>query len=410
MDKHKGKIINDPVLGFISLPYPILYELLQHRWLLRLARIRQLGLSMLIYPGNTHTRFLHSLGAMHLTKKAIDSLRVKGIDISDEEAMATLCAILLHDIGHGPFSHALEGIMVTDMSHEDMTLLLMNKMNDEMDKRLDLAIEIFKDHYPRHFLHQLISSQLDMDRLDYLVRDSFFSGVRDGSIGAERLIEMLNVCDDQLVIDAKGLYSVENFLIARRLMYWQVYLHKTDVAAGTMLRNVTRRAQQLARQGANIFASPHLVRFLKERVTDAMMRLDPTLIEDFCATDDNDLLSALKVWKDHNDFTLRTLSEGIINRHLMKVKVSTDQSTLLCEAEEKIQQYKRLYNLNDDEARLLTHCDRISSKTYNVEEENILIYDKQGNLNELSAVSDILNTNMLKHDTAKYYLCYYKPK
>jgi len=410
MKRTTGKIINDPVLGFISLPFPILYDLLQHPWLLRLARIRQLGLSMLVYPGNTHSRLLHSLGAMHLTKKAIETLRGKGIRIEDEEAEATLCAVLLHDIGHGPFSHALEGLLVKDMSHEEITLLLMRKLNEEMNGALELAIKIFRDAYPRHFLHQLISSQLDMDRLDYLVRDSFFSGVREGGIGAERLIDMLNVHDDRLVVDAKGLYSVENFLIARRLMYWQVYLHKTDVAAETMLRHVTRRAQALARSGAELFGSPHLQRFLKQEISRDQIENDKDVLADFCLIDDNDVISALKVWNAHEDFTLRTLASGIVDRRLFKVKVSTEREILEAEEEAMQSEYKERFRLTTDEARLLTHCGKVSSRTYKVGEENILIYDKSGNITELSSMSDIVNTNMLKHDTAKYYLCYYKAK
>ena len=297
-----------------------------------------------------------------------------------------------------------------DMSHEEITLLLMRKLNEEMNGALELAIKIFRDAYPRHFLHQLISSQLDMDRLDYLVRDSFFSGVREGGIGAERLIDMLNVHDDRLVVDAKGLYSVENFLIARRLMYWQVYLHKTDVAAETMLRHVTRRAQALARSGAELFGSPHLQRFLKQEISRDQIENDKDVLADFCLIDDNDVISALKVWNAHEDFTLRTLASGIVDRRLFKVKVSTEREILEAEEEAMQNEYKERFRLTTDEARLLTHCGKVSSRTYKVGEENILIYDKSGNITELSSMSDIVNTNMLKHDTAKYYLCYYKAK
>ncbi len=403
-----GKIINDPVLGFISLPYKSLQELLQHPWVLRLSRIKQLGLSMVVYPGNTHTRFIHSLGAMHLTNEAIGCLRGKGIDISEAEEEATLCAVLLHDMGHGPFSHALEGLLVKDISHEEITLLLMKIINQQMGGKLDLAISIFQDKYERHFLHQLISSQLDMDRLDYLVRDSFFSGVREGSIGAERLLKMLNVKDDRLVVDAKGLYSVENFLIARRLMYWQVYLHKTDVAAETMLRKVVTRAQELCLKGEKLFGAPALMRFIGKEVHAADFVHDREAIEDFCSIDDSDLTSALKEWARCHDTVLRLLSDGILNRRLFKVKISNDEATLKPQENQFLQQYKQLLHINDSEAGYLLHCGPITSRTYNVMEENILIMNKNGETQELSAVSDILNTNMLRQNTTKYYLCYYK--
>lgn len=403
----KNKIINDPVLGFVSLPFTLLYDLLQHPYVQRLTRIRQLGLSYFVYPGNTHTRFIHSLGAMHLTQEAIRHLRSRGHHITDTEEEATLAAILLHDIGHGPFSHALEHVLIPYANHEEITLLLTRRINNEENFRgqLELAIEIFTDNYPKHYLHQLISSQLDMDRMDYLVRDSFFSGVREGNVGADRLIKMLNVKDDRLVIEEKGIYSAENFLIARRLMYWQVYLHKTAVAAETMLRHAIRRAKQLTALGTQLFASPALNHFLQSNHNLETLSSDHA-IQYYSLLDDADVLTALKVWQNHNDIILAKLCQGLINRQLFKVRQADSDEQLQPLQQQLIQHYSQHYHITPDEAEYFLSCGPVRSRTYDPSSDNILILHRDGSVSELSDVSDILNTRMLSKRTTRYYLCH----
>ena len=310
------KIINDPVFGFINIPKGLLYDIVTHPILQRLTRIKQLGLSSIVYPGAQHTRFQHSLGAFYLTTEAINTLRMKGNFIFDSEAEAVQAAILMHDIGHGPFSHVLEHTLVKGISHEEISLMLMERMNNEMKGQLNLAIQIFKDEYPKKFLHQLISSQLDMDRLDYLRRDSFYTGVTEGNIGSARIIKMLNVKDDHLVVDSKGIYSIENYLMARRLMYWQVYLHKTSVAAEKMLVSALLRAKELAEKGIELFASPALHFFLYNNITSEDFKTSPICLDNYTKLDDNDIWTSLKIWCDHPDIILSTLSKGIINRKL----------------------------------------------------------------------------------------------
>ena len=315
---NKRKIINDPVFGFINVPNDFLYDIIQHPIFQRLQRIKQLGLASFVYPGAQHTRFQHSLGAMYLTHEAIKQLRQNGQEITPEEADGVLVAILLHDIGHGPFSHVLENTLVNGISHEEISLRLMQQMNSEMDGKLTLAIRIFQDQYPKHFLHQLISSQLDMDRMDYLRRDSFFTGATEGVIGSARLIKMLDVYNDQLVIEAKGIHSIENFLIARRFMYWQVYFHKTAVAAERMLIKILGRAKELSLAGETLFATPALAYFLTQSVTTETFDKQSETLDHFIHLDDSDILSAIKVWADHNDVVLSTLSRHFINRKLFK--------------------------------------------------------------------------------------------
>ena len=332
---NKHKIINDPVFGFLNIPNDLLFDILQHPLVQRLIRIRQLGLSYLVYPGAMHSRFSHSLGAMHLMSEAIASLRGKGVEISESEATGALVAILLHDVGHGPFSHVLEHTLVEGITHEDISLLMMEQINQELAERnkqlslcdaqtddglsvcaqrpLDEAIAIFKDEYPRHFLHQLISSQLDVDRMDYLCRDSFFTGVQEGRVASERLLKMLNVVNDRLVVEVKGIYSVEKFLVARRLMYWQVYLHKTSVAAEQHLIKILARAKELAQRGDELFCSPALHYFLYNHVT-----ADNFSLTQYALLDDTDVLSAIKVWMSADDKVLAALSRAFINRQLFR--------------------------------------------------------------------------------------------
>ena len=319
---NKRKIINDPVFEFISIPTDFHYDIIQHPYFQRLNRIKQLGLSSLVYPGAQHTRFQHSLGAMYLTNEAIKQLRSHENEITEDEANAVLAAILLHDVGHGPFSHVLENSITKDITHEEISMMMMEQINNEMNGKLDMAISIFKNEYPKKFLHQLLSGQLDMDRMDYLRRDSFYSGVSEGNIGSARIIKMLDVKDDQLVVEAKGIYSIEQFLIARRLMYWQVYLHKTAIAAEQMLINTLTRAKELAMNGVELFTSPAFHYFLYNDVDKNMFLKDRNALHYFSLLDDSDLTCSLKVWSDHKDIVLSTLSKNFINRRLFKIKLS----------------------------------------------------------------------------------------
>ena len=314
--QNKRKIINDPVFGFINVPNDFLYDIIQHPYFQRLQRIKQLGLSSFVYPGAQHTRMLHSLGAMHLMGEAIQQLREAGHEITTQEAEAVRACILLHDIGHGPFSHTLEHSIVQHISHEQISLRMMKRMNDEYDGKLTLALEIFTNNYHKHFLHQLVSSQLDMDRLDYLSRDSFYCGVSEGIVGSARIIKMLNVHNDKLVVEAKGIYSIEKFLVARRLMYWQVYLHKTSTAAEIMLINILRRAKELSSRGVELFGPPALLYFLSREITFSDFDNSPEALDNFAMLDDSDILCAVKVWSNHTDLVLSTLCHDFSNRKL----------------------------------------------------------------------------------------------
>ena len=335
---YESKIINDPVFGFIKIPKGLLYNLVRHPLLQRLTRIKQLGLSSVVYPGAQHTRFQHSLGAYYLMSEAIQQLTAKGNFIFDSEAEAVQAAILLHDVGHGPFSHVLEDTIVQGISHEEISLLLMERINREMNGQLALAIRIFRDEYPKRFLHQLVSGQLDMDRLDYLRRDSFYTGVTEGNIGSARIIKMLDVKDDQLVVEAKGIYSIENFLMARRLMYWQVYLHKTSVAYERMLISALLRAKELAARGEEVFASPALRFFLYNDIGREAFFDRPECLEHFVQLDDNDIWTALKVWCSHPDKVLSVLSPGMVNRRIFKVEISSDP--VACERKRELYKYR----------------------------------------------------------------------
>lgn len=407
MNNNKRKIINDPVFGFITIPSPFLYDLIQHPYVQRLSRIKQLGLTSMVYPGCQHTRFQHSIGAMHLMNEAINQLRFKGVEISDNEAEGVLAAILLHDIGHGPFSHVLEYSLVNDITHEELSLMMIEKINEEIDGKLDTAIAIFTNKYPRKFLHQLVSGQLDMDRLDYLCRDSFYSGVVEGSIGADRIIKMLNVAKDSLVVEVKGIYSIEHFLIARRLMYWQVYLHKTGVAAECMLVNVFKRAKELTKQGITLFATPSLAYFLNSEINQKIVNPNDETLQKFIKLDDADIICALKEWSNHPDKVLSTISEHFINRKLFKVKIKnkafeTKELELLKEA------YKKQYLLDDNEASYYFSAIPITNDIYNTTNESLKILFKDGSIKNISEASDILNTNVLEEKVTKHYLCYLK--
>ncbi|MGE5449430.1 MAG: HD domain-containing protein [Bacteroidales bacterium] len=412
MKTNKKKIINDPVFGFINIRSELVFDLIEHPYFQRLRRIKQLGLSSMVYPGANHTRFEHALGALHLMRSAIGILRLKGQDITDEEADAVTVAILLHDIGHGPFSHVLECTLVPGVSHEKISLLLMQELNRRFDNKLELAIQIFTDKYPKHFLHQLVSSQLDMDRLDYLSRDSFFSGVSEGVISSERIIKMLNVKNDELVVEYKGIYSVENFLIARRLMYWQVYLHKTVLSAEYLLINVLVRARELALNGEDLFATPVLKAFLTRNIsledfTNNVIIARRPALDLFASLDDNDIISSIKEWQNHSDQILSYLSTCIINRRLFKIKMSKKPI-----AEHKIQELKekicRHFNICDDDLRYFIISDMISNNAYNkVSNDKINVLFKNNKVSDIADASDI-NLSAFSETVRKYFICYPK--
>ena len=400
---NKNKIINDPVLGFITIPNELIYELVQHPLFQRLTRIKQLGLANVVYPGAQHTRFQHSLGAMHLVGEAVKQLRLKGQVITAAEENGVLAAMLLHDIGHGPFSHVLENTLIENVSHEELSLKMMEAINDEMGGRLGLAIKIFKDEYEKRFLHQLISSQLDMDRMDYLCRDCFFTGVMEGSIGAARIIKMLNVSDDKLVVEAKGIYSIENFLVARRFMYWQVYLHKTSVAAEKMLVNILRRAKELVKSGVDLFATPALRYFLANDV-DANSFDTDYVLKRYEELDDVDVMSAVKVWMKADDVVLRELSKGFIERRFFKTVTGDDIS--LYNEENMKRQYAERFGIDESLARYFYVEEVVRSNTYNPDGANIMIMYGDGRLDDVAHASDMMNVDMMREMIEKRYLFY----
>lgn len=402
------KIINDPVFGFLSIPDGVLFQILQHPYLQRLNRIRQLGLSFFVYPGAMHSRFLHSLGAMHLMREAIGSLREKGVEITDNEATASMAAILLHDVGHGPFSHVMEHTLVEGITHEEISLMMMEKMRDELAEQdrelLNLAIAIFKDEYPKHFLHQLISSQLDVDRLDYLCRDSFFCGVTEGSVASARILKMMNVtADGHLVVEAKGIYSVEKFLVARRLMYWQVYLHHTSVAAEQLLIKILERAKVLAKQGVELFCSPALHYFLYNRITSEVFVQNPNALNQYAMLDDADLLSAIKVWIDCEDKVLSELCQCFTNRRLFKGKL-LDQPLSQEQVEVLSEQYAERFGINKADAHYFFVEHVSTSNTYSEKGEAIGILYKDGMVKDIAEASDMLSMESLTFKPQKRYL------
>jgi len=405
--QNKRKIVNDPVWGFINIPSAFHYDLMQHPYFQRLNRIKQMGLACLVYPGAQHTRLQHSLGAMFLTNEAVKQIRSQGHEITNEEADAVLAAILLHDIGHGPFSHALENALMTDISHEEISIIMMKQINREMDGKLDMALSIFNNEYPKKFLHQLLSGQLDMDRLDYLSRDSFFSGVIEGNIGSARIIKMLNVKDDRLVVEAKGIYSIEQFLIARRLMYWQVYLHKTAFAAETMLNKILARAKELASKNVELFASPAFRYFLYNNVTGNEIGSNPEALKNYALLDDSDLISAIKVWASHPDTVLSTLSENFINRKLFKIKI-TENPVGETKIKEDLQYYVQKYRISEDDAQYFVSKDIVSSDFYRAEDENIVILYNNGSTKDICEASDLLDMSALSKTIEKHYYCYLK--
>ncbi|MDD3687013.1 MAG: HD domain-containing protein [Bacteroidales bacterium] len=396
---NKQKIVNDPVYGFINIPGGIIFDLIEHPYFQRLRRIKQLGLTYLVYPGAVHTRFQHAIGSMHLISLAIDVIRKKGHEITDEEAEAARIAILLHDIGHGPFSHALESCIIPDLHHEQLSLWFMEELNREFNGKLSLAIKIFKNEYHKKFLHQLISGQLDMDRLDYLRRDSFFTGVTEGVVGSERIIKMLEVVDDNLVVEAKGIYSVEKFLIARRLMYWQVYLHKTVVVAELLLVNVLERIKQLQRQGQLQTGNKYFDYLISEKDLNDREQI----IKNFSMLDDYDIISIIKQNFDSNDKVLAMLSDAVLNRKFPRIILSKEEfkpDYIKGVEDEFIKQY----NFTIDEAKHFIYTGQISNNAYSSRDEsiNIIFGDK---LVDITDASDILNISVLGKTVKKYYVC-----
>lgn len=402
---NKKKIFNDPVYGFISIPSEFIFDLIEHPFVQRLRRIRQLGMSHLVYPGSLHTRFHHVLGAMHLMNLAIQVIKRKGHEITQEEEDAVLAAILLHDIGHGPFSHALEHDIVCGVSHEDISNYFMKHLEAEFGKKLHLARAIFTNSYHKVFLHQLVSSQLDMDRMDYLNRDSFYTGVSEGIIGTNRIIEMLNVHDGQLVLEEKGVYSVEKFITARRVMYWQVYLHKTVVSAENLLINTLKRAKYLSGQGVALFGSPTLNYFLTNNINKHDFENQEKVLNTFANLDDYDIMSAIKVWQDVDDFILSELSKRLINRKLFKIKISKDAFSI-SEIEAKKRAIAKKMNVSIEDASYFVVSSKLVNNAYNQEKQAINLIMKDGSIVGLTEASDNLNISALSKPVEKYFICY----
>ena len=402
---NKLKIFNDPIYGFITIPNTLIYDLIQHPYFQRLRRISQMGMSYLVYPGAHHTRFHHAIGCMHIMQKAIETLRFKGVEISDDEANGLLIAILLHDIGHGPFSHAMENSIVEDVHHEEISLLFMNRLNEEFEGKLGLAIQIFKGEYHRKFMYELISSQLDMDRMDYLKRDSFYSGVAEGNINSDRLIQMMNVQDDQLVIEEKGIYSVEKFLVARRLMYWQAYLHKTSVVAEIILTKILKRAKYLTEKGTQLECSSALSYFLhhKVMVTD----FDQTVLHTFAQLDDVDIVSAMKSWQSKADFVLSSLCKMIINRDLLKIQMSDEKPDKL-HLHDLGQRLLEIMPIDAKDIDYFVFKGKIKNQAYSKVSEPIRIVKKDKTVEDVVDASDQLHLKALSKQVTKYFICFPK--
>ncbi len=392
---NKRKIFNDPVYGFITIPYEIVFDVIEHPYFQRLRRIQQLGMSSLVYPGATHTRFHHSLGAMHLMHRSLEVLKSKGIQITEQESQAAILAILLHDLGHGPFSHALEGILLKKYHHEDISILLMEHLKTIATEPVEMAIAIFKNTYPKKFLHQLVSGQLDMDRMDYLNRDSFYTGVSEGVIGYDRIINMLHVYNDNIVVEEKGIYSIEKFLVARRLMYWQVYLHKTSLVADLMLKNAFLRVKELFQDGHKISnMPPHLLALLEENYKD-----EYKLLSLFTKVDDADAICSLKSFMSHDDEILKRLSSGLINRDLFKIEFLPEKI-----ADEKYNQLSPQFN--EDERSYFLLNGEVANNAYNSKKENIFILFKDGSIRDISEIAEQMNIRSLSSEVVKYYLAY----
>ncbi|MCH6234851.1 HD domain-containing protein [Cognataquiflexum rubidum] len=404
MKRHK--ILNDPVYGFITIPSELIFSIIDHPYFQRLRRIKQLGLTDYVYPGALHTRFHHAIGAMHLMSITLDNLRHKGIEISEEEYEAGLIAILLHDIGHGPFSHALEFSILQNIPHESLSLLVIQLLNKELNNGLDLAIKIFRGEYERKFFNQLVSSQLDIDRLDYLQRDCFFTGVSEGAIGADRIIKMMDIKDDRLVIEEKGIYSIENFLSARRLMYWQVYLHKTTVSAEKMMISLINRAKYLMQNGQNLVTTDELSYFLKGNFTLTDFENKEDSLKCFLALDDFDIWGGIKLWKNHDDYILNNLSRMFLERNLFKINLRNDEFSSYDIEEEKIKLLQRLQIPESDLPYFFNHG-VLSNHAY-LNTEQIFILTKKGNIIDVAIAADLPNIKAMSKIVKKHYICHAK--
>jgi hypothetical protein len=404
---NKQKIINDPIYGFITIPGDLVFDIIEHRYFQRLRRIKQLGLTSYVYPGALHTRFHHALGAMHLMLTCIDTLKSKGTEITPEEAEGAIIAILLHDIGHGPFSHALESVIVKDVHHEEISLHFMNKLNEHFNGRLSLAIQIFQNKYHKSFLHQMVSSQLDMDRLDYLKRDSFFTGVSEGIINSDRIISMLRVHNDTLSVEAKGIYSIEKFIIARRLMYWQVYLHKTVLCAEHMLVNILRRAKYLVQKGVELPATPPFAFFLKNEITKHQFFNDVSVAEIFSRLDDYDIFTAIKMWQWHDDKVLNILCNNMVDRKLWHIEIGNkafDESKMSA-IKKRVQEQ---LNLTAEEASYFVISDSVSNNAYKPGDDKINLLYRDGSMIDIADAADQLNISVLSNTVEKFFMCYPK--
>ncbi len=407
MVPNKRKIINDPVHGFITVPNELIFDIIEHHYFQRLRHIKQLGLTYMVYPGAIHTRFQHAIGAMHLMSLAVDMLKIREIEITADEIQGLYVAILLHDIGHGPFSHALEHTIVEKLDHESLSLLFIEKLNRIFNGQLEMAKEIFSNTCSKKFLHQLVSGQLDVDRLDYLMRDSFFTGVSEGVIGTDRIIKMLNVFDDELVVDVKGIYSVEKFIVARRLMYWQVYLHKTVLSAEHLLINILRRAKFLSEQGESVFATPALEVFLKNSFSPGDFVSDPGLLECFAELDDHDVFLAIKMWTKAKDKVLALLSRKLINRNLFRIEISDKPFDELY-IDGLRQKVTKAYGISADDAPYFVFTGEVANNAYNPYFDRIHILYKDNTVMDITESSDQLNINILSKTIRKYFLCYPK--
>lgn len=404
---NKRKILNDPIYGFTTIPNELIFDLIEHPYFQRLRRISQLGLTYLVYPGAYHTRFHHALGAMHLMQRAIKTLQGKGHEITEDEEQAVLIAILLHDVGHGPFSHALEHSIVNGINHEHISMMIMDRLNEEFDGKLSLAIDIFQNKYHKGFLHQLISSQLDVDRLDYLKRDSFYSGVSEGVINSDRIISMFNVSNGELVVDAKAIYSIEKFIIARRLMYWQVYLHKAVLSAEFTLVEVLKRAKTLVQNGEGLFSTSALMIFLENDYCLDDFNTNPEFLELFCQLDDFDIMTSIKEWTKHPDKVLSTLSQKIIQRKLLKIEL---QDTAFDDSYVEAIQHKaaQIFNIEASDCKHLVFTNKIDNKAYNPKKDKINLLFKDGSIVDIAEAADQLNISVLAQTVTKHFLCYPK--
>lgn len=398
-------IINDPIFGFIEIEKGLLTDLVKHPYFIRLTRLKQLGPTFYVYPGAMHTRFQHSVGTLHLVTRALNALQEKGICISAEEREGVEAAMLLHDLGHGPMSHAMEHAFVSDIEHEEISLLLMQRINDEMNGKLDMAIQIYQDRYPKHFLHELVCSQLDMDRLDYLSRDSFFTGVKEGNIGVARIIKMLNVKNDRLVVEQKGIYTIENYLITRRLMYWQVYLHKTAMAAQEILLMAIRRAQDLERRGEKLPCTPDLNFFLCNDVNSAFAKKHPEWLDHFAAIDDSDIETALKQWTKSSDKVLALLACDYTNRHLFKA-ISIDHPVSTEQMEHMRKEMARILNITEEEATYFVRNKETDQMLYSSSDDHIYIHFKDGTIRDISELSELISSNLIDKKSRRFYLFY----